>query len=143
MARRLCSHCRMSRAAKDGELDDWLGLVLHGQYTDDPMRYEQARAALRADWIDRFGRDGRLRRFQSPGCERCEHSGWRGRVVLHELSINNRELRRLIRASAPPWHFERLAVRQAETEGHRSMRQDALEKMLGGLISLEQMLEMH
>jgi type II secretory ATPase GspE/PulE/Tfp pilus assembly ATPase PilB-like protein len=139
LVRRLCSHCRMSRSAKDGEVDDWLGLVLHGQYADDPLRFEQARAALRAEWIDRFGRDGRLRRYQSPGCERCQQSGWRGRVALHELSINTRELRRLIRASAPPWHFERLAVQQAETEGRRSLRQDAVEKMLAGLISLEQM----
>jgi type II secretory ATPase GspE/PulE/Tfp pilus assembly ATPase PilB-like protein len=141
LVKRLCSHCRMSRSAKDSEVEDWLGLVLHGQFADDPLRFEQARAALRAEWGDRFGRDGRLRRYQSPGCERCQASGWRGRVALHELSVNNRELRRLIRASAPPWHFERLALQQAESEGHRSLRQDAVEKMLAGLISVEQMRE--
>jgi type II secretory ATPase GspE/PulE/Tfp pilus assembly ATPase PilB-like protein len=141
LVKRLCSHCRMSRGAKDNEVEDWLGLVLHGQFADDPLRFEQARAALRAEWGDRYGRDGRLRRYQSPGCERCQQSGWRGRVALHELSINSRELRRLIRASAPPWHFERLALQQAESDGHRSLRQDAVEKMLAGLISTEQMRE--
>jgi type II secretory ATPase GspE/PulE/Tfp pilus assembly ATPase PilB-like protein len=141
LVKRLCSHCRMSRSAKDSEVEDWLGLVLHGQFADDPLRYEQARAALRAEWGDRYGRDGRLRRYQSPGCERCQKSGWRGRVALHELSVNSRELRRLIRASAPPWHFERLALQQAESDGHRSLRQDAVEKMLAGLISVEQMRE--
>jgi type II secretory ATPase GspE/PulE/Tfp pilus assembly ATPase PilB-like protein len=142
LVKRLCSHCRMSRSAKDAEVEDWLGVVLHGQYADDPLRFEQARAALRAEWGDRFGREGRLRRYQSPGCERCRQSGWRGRVALHELSVNHRALRRLIRASAPPWHFERLALQQAESEGHRSLRQDAVEKMLAGLISVEQMREM-
>jgi type II secretory ATPase GspE/PulE/Tfp pilus assembly ATPase PilB-like protein len=141
LVKRLCSHCRMSRGAKDSEVEDWLGQVLHGQFAEDPLRYEQARAALRAEWGDRYGRDGRLRRFQSPGCERCQQSGWRGRVALHELSVNGRDLRRLIRASAPPWHFERLALQQAESEGHRSLRQDAVEKMLAGLISTEQMRE--
>ncbi|MBK6850969.1 MAG: Flp pilus assembly complex ATPase component TadA [Burkholderiales bacterium] len=141
LVKRLCSHCRMSRGAKDSEVEDWLGQVLHGQFAEDPLRYEQARAALRADWGDRYGREGRLRRYQSPGCERCQQSGWRGRVALHELSVNGRDLRRLIRASAPPWHFERLALQQAESEGHRSLRQDAVEKMLAGLISSEQMRE--
>jgi type II secretory ATPase GspE/PulE/Tfp pilus assembly ATPase PilB-like protein len=142
LVKRLCSHCRTSRSATDAEVEDWQGAVLHGQYADDPMRFEQARAALRAEWSDRFGRDGRLRRYQSPGCERCQQSGWHGRVALHELSVNNRELRRLIRASAPPWHFERLALQQTESEGRRTLRQDAVEKMLAGLISAEQVREM-
>ena len=32
LVKRLCSHCRMSRSAKDTEVEDWLGLVLHGQH---------------------------------------------------------------------------------------------------------------
>jgi type II secretory ATPase GspE/PulE/Tfp pilus assembly ATPase PilB-like protein len=126
LLRRVCNHCRMSRSAKDGEVQEWLESALHDLPGDPPA---SAAESLQRDWIERHGRDGRLRRYHSPGCPRCNHTGYRGRVAVHELLVPSRELRRLIRANAPAWHLQR----QAAQDGLRSLHQDALEKMLAGI----------
>ncbi len=131
MLRRLCSGCRMSRSAKDTEVDEWLDGYLHGAVLVDA---DPERTALRARWIEQYGRDGRLRRYHGSGCERCHHTGLRSRMAVHELMPMSRELRRLIRASAPAWHLQR----QAMKDGMRTLRQDAVEKMVAGLTSLDE-----
>lgn len=131
LVRRICNHCRMSRAAKDTEVREWLDLALQ------PLLPEQQTASLESlqrDWIERFGRDGRLRRFHSPGCPRCNHTGQRGRVAVHEMLVPSRDLRRLIRAGSPVWTLQR----QALTDGLRMQQFDALEKMLAGLVSYDE-----
>jgi type II secretory ATPase GspE/PulE/Tfp pilus assembly ATPase PilB-like protein len=131
LLRRLCSACRMSRSAKEPEIDEWIEGYFHGAAVEAA---EAEREQLRASWLERYGRDGRLRRYQSAGCERCRESGYRGRVAVHELLVISRELRRLIRAGAPAWNLQR----QGLVEGMRTMRQDAVEKMLAGLTSLDE-----
>jgi type II secretory ATPase GspE/PulE/Tfp pilus assembly ATPase PilB-like protein len=131
LLRRLCSACRMSRSAKEPEIDEWVEGYFHGAAVEAA---EAEREQLRASWLERYGRDGRLRRYQSAGCERCRESGYRGRVAVHELLVINRELRRLIRAGAPAWNIQR----QGLVDGMRTLRQDAVEKMLAGLTSLDE-----
>lgn len=131
LLRRLCSACRMSRAAKEPEIDEWIEGYFHGGAVEAA---EAEREQLRASWLERYGRDGRLRRYQSAGCERCRETGYRGRVAVHEVLVINREIRRLIRAGAPAWNIQR----QGLVDGMRTLRQDAVEKMLAGLTSMEE-----
>ena len=131
MLRRLCSTCRMARSAKDAEVDEWLDGYLHGAVLAD---VSAEREALRTRWLAQYGRDGRLRRYQSPGCERCGGLGLRSRLAVHELMTVSRDLRRLIRAGAPSWHLQRQAMR----DGMRTLRQDAVEKMVAGLTTLDE-----
>jgi type II secretory ATPase GspE/PulE/Tfp pilus assembly ATPase PilB-like protein len=131
LLRRMCSACRMSRGAKEAEIEEWVEGYFHGAVVADP---QAEREALLRSWLERFGREGRLRRFQSPGCERCGHTGQRGRLAVHELLVVTRELRRLIRAGAPAWNLQR----QAQKDGMRSLRQDAVEKMVAGQITLDE-----
>lgn len=131
LLRCICSHCRMSRSAREAEVQDWLELAR----LDLPGEAQPAACeALRRDWSERFGRNGRLRRYHSPGCPHCNHTGFRGRIAVHELLVPSRDLRRLIRASAPAWHVQR----QATQDGLHSLHQDALEKMLAGLTAIEE-----
>lgn len=131
LLRRMCSACRMSRSAKEGEIDEWVDGYFHGALVADPL---PEREALLRSWLERFGREGRLRRFQSPGCERCGHTGQRGRLAVHELLVVTREMRRLIRAGAPAWNLQR----QAQKDGMRTLRQEAVEKMVAGQITLDE-----
>ena len=50
------------------------------------------------------------------------------------MLVINREIRRLIRAGAPAWNIQR----QGLVDGMRTLRQDAVEKMLAGLTSMEE-----
>jgi type II secretory ATPase GspE/PulE/Tfp pilus assembly ATPase PilB-like protein len=136
LLRRLCSHCRMSRTAKDSEIAEWLTAYQeHGAADGEPLA---ARDALLADWVSRRGKDGRLKRYQSAGCPQCEGTGSHGRRAVHELLVVTREMRRLIRASAPAWHLHR----QAQRDGLRTLRQDGIEKMLSGQVAASELRQL-
>ncbi len=131
LAKRLCNSCRMSRPARDQEIATWSDNWMQGMSSAD---VKDERGRLLEGWFQRFGRDGRLRRYHSPGCERCGSTGVRGRRALHELMVIDRDLRRLIRAGAPAWNLQR----QAMSAGMHSLRQDAIETMLAGWISSDE-----
>lgn len=133
---RICRHCRMSRPAKDSEIDDWLSAWIDHAVTEDPTALRQR---LLDDWQTRRGRDGRLRRYVGAGCEQCHGTGLRHRVAVHELMVVSRELRRLIRAQAPSWHLQQ----QMRKEGQHTLRQDGIEKLLSGLTLPEALREMN
>ncbi len=131
LVQRLCSACRMSRPAKEAEVEEWANAHLAAS-GNDPTGEE--REALMRSWVERWGREGRLRRYQSPGCDRCDSTGSRRRTAVHELLVVGKEMRRLIRAGAPAWNLQRQAVK----DGMKTLRQDAIEKMLAGLISQDE-----
>ena len=97
-------------------------------------RAQAARAAIRRDWLGRFGRDGRLQQFSSPGCPSCGHTGFRGRCGVRELMPISRALRRLIQTGARSEEISRIAM----AEGMRSLRQDGIEKVLAGVTTIEE-----
>jgi type II secretory ATPase GspE/PulE/Tfp pilus assembly ATPase PilB-like protein len=130
LVRCLCRHCRVSSAANESWIDE---LIADHQHAFEPDVRPSA-AALRADWIERFGRDGTLQQHASRGCAQCEDSGYRGRTALHELLIASRDLRRLIQTGARVEELQRAAM----AEGMRTLRQDGIEKVLLGLTSIEE-----
>jgi type II secretory ATPase GspE/PulE/Tfp pilus assembly ATPase PilB-like protein len=90
--------------------------------------------ALLADWTQSFGHDGQLQRYRSGGCDKCNGTGFRGRLGLHELMIVNRDLRHLIQTNARSEELQRCALE----EGMRTLRQDGIEKVLAGDTSIEE-----
>jgi type IV pilus assembly protein PilB len=68
------------------------------------------------------------------GCSKCDGTGYKGRVGVHELLILNDQIRSLIRSNGTPGEI-RSAIR---TSGIRSFQEVALEKVKAGLTSLEE-----
>ena len=131
LVRRLCTHCRTSRAASSDEIDELLDDHLQVCPKDDPAF---ARDAVLAGWVKRFGRDGRLLTHHSPGCGKCDHTGQKGRAGIHELMIVTRELRQMIQTGERAEALQQRALR----EGLRTLRQDGIEKVLQGIVSIEE-----
>ena len=131
LVRRLCKHCVTHRPASEDETGQLLDEYLHA-FPDPQQR--PARDALLADWCAQHGVDGVLQHHHAPGCARCDHSGYGGRVGLHELLVVSRELRRLIQTSARAEQLQQ----QAMNEGMRTLRQDGILKVLAGLTSVEE-----
>ena len=131
LVRRLCTSCRTSRPATEEEIEELLSDFLHTCPKDDPLF---TRAALRADWTERFGDSGRLMHHSSSGCAACNQTGQRGRAGLHELLTVSRDIRRMIQTGARAEELQRVAM----TEGMRTLRQDGIEKVLQGVTSLEE-----
>ncbi|OYU73536.1 MAG: pilus assembly protein PilB, partial [Burkholderiales bacterium PBB5] len=131
LVRRWCKHCVTSTPASPGDTEMLLDEYLHA-YPEPDRRPD--RDALRAQWLAEFGRDGVLMHHFAPGCSHCVDTGFAGRVGLHELLVVSRDLRHLIQTNA---RAEQLQV-AAMAEGMRTLRQDGILKVLGGLTSIEE-----
>jgi type IV pilus assembly protein PilB len=73
--------------------------------------------------------------FRAVGCERCANTGYRGRIGLFEVMAMSDELSRLLLSEAPIEQLRDAAVSQ----GMRTLKQDALDKVAAGITSLEEL----
>lgn len=73
--------------------------------------------------------------WRGRGCDHCRGTGYKGRVAVMELISMTPALRRLTLAKAPGDEIKE----QARAEGTTFMEDDALEKVLSGLTSIEEM----
>jgi type IV pilus assembly protein PilB len=76
--------------------------------------------------------------FRGRGCERCNNTGYAGRMAVIEALTCSDEIRKLIINRAPAMEIGNLAVSQ----GMKTLRMVALEKVREGLTTLEQVLVM-
>jgi len=104
LARRLCSHCKVERVASPDELAG-LGLP-----------------------------PGTPRLFEARGCNRCDGTGFRGRIGIFELLVVDSRIRQLILRQASADRI-RDAARAAEM---RTLGQDAWAKVRAGLTTLDE-----
>ncbi len=131
LVRRLCEKCRTARPATQAEIDELLDDYRYVCAEDNPAF---ARGAVQREWIERFGHKGRLMHHHSPGCEHCDQTGHKGRTAIHELMVVSRELRQMIQTGSRADALQQTALLQ----GMRTLRQDGIEKVLQGLVSIEE-----
>jgi type II secretory ATPase GspE/PulE/Tfp pilus assembly ATPase PilB-like protein len=124
LARRACPHCA-EQVKPDGGTLRKLAEEYCGGLDENPDQ-------VVARWREEAKGDPRL--AQAVGCERCDRSGYKGRVALHELLVASPELRRLVHLRSAAADIARCALSQ----GMRTLRQDGIEKALRGLTTLEQ-----
>ncbi|OCC15162.1 Type II secretory pathway, ATPase PulE/Tfp pilus assembly pathway, ATPase PilB [Dissulfuribacter thermophilus] len=72
--------------------------------------------------------DDDFRLMGAGGCPKCNNTGYRGRIAIHELLVGSREIKRLIVEKAP---VERL-LEQGIKEGMRTLKQDGIYKIIQG-----------
>jgi type IV pilus assembly protein PilB len=77
-----------------------------------------------------------LEGYERVGCGRCNQSGYKGRVGLYSLMAMSERIKEMVVAQAP--EAEIAAV--AREEGMLTLREDGVEKVRGGLTSLEEVL---
>ncbi len=70
------------------------------------------------------------------GCDRCHHTGYRGRTGLFEILIVDEEIRRAISAHASSQEIRAAAV----GAGMRSLRASGIEALLAGKTTVEEVL---
>lgn len=74
--------------------------------------------------------------FRGKGCSNCANTGYKGRIAAYELMEINDEIRNLIVSRAPSTEIKKVA-RQS---GMKTLREDALRKMLDGITTVEEVL---
>ena len=135
LVRRLCVACRQSRPATPAQIDELLGDYMHAFGSDTPP---VGRDDVLAGWKQRGSRDGRLRAYHSPGCAKCDNTGFKGRAGMHELMTVSRDLRHLIQTGTRSAALQQVAL----AEGMRTLRQDGIDKVLTGVTTMEEVRAM-
>ena len=117
LARQLCGKCKVEYDATSDE-------------TDEFSRY------IGADSVERAMSGGALKLWRADGCVECEKTGYRGRLALHELLVNNDEIRTAIQRKATTGEIRDLA----QQAGMQTLLQDGVVKCLQGHTDLKQVL---
>ncbi len=118
LTRGLCKKCREEYLAEKSEVDE-------------------IRQAFGEEEADRRGfREGQLKLWRGAGCEVCGKSGYKGRIAVHELLVNDDRIKAAIAKRAPVEEVRDLAV----GGGMSTLLQDGIEKAIAGKTDLKQVL---
>jgi type II secretory ATPase GspE/PulE/Tfp pilus assembly ATPase PilB-like protein len=128
LVRALCPHCAAERTLDEAEWEALLQEYMEGSELSRPQAQTRLLQAAGVSSLDD------VKVSHSVGCERCNGKGYKGRLGVYEILQNSRTIKRLIQNRARPSELFDAAV----TEGMRSLRHDALEKVVQGLIDLKQ-----
>lgn len=75
--------------------------------------------------------------YHGKGCRECHDTGYSGRAAIHEILVMNEEIRHLVAARATAEVLKQTARRN----GMRTLRQDGWQKVLKGLTTTEEVLQ--
>ena len=89
---------------------------------------------LLENWLTEYGTDGELRFYRAVGCDKCNKTGYKGRVGLHELLIADDEVKKLIQERARVAEIFVAGV----AAGMRTLKMDGMEKIMMGMTDLKQ-----
>lgn len=117
LCKRLCVHCKEAYHPDRQEFDDLV----------------QAYGVC--DW-DRVGvmYSPDLNLYRARGCERCNQSGFKGRMALHELLVGSDEVKRCIQSRARTAEMADIARR----EGMMTLLQHGIQKIFEGVTTYRQ-----
>jgi type II secretory ATPase GspE/PulE/Tfp pilus assembly ATPase PilB-like protein len=125
LVRKLCPDCKTSYTPSGGQLAE-----LAAEYCSS------GGASLAPDKVlDAWRHKPKgITLYKAKGCARCDRTGYRGRTGLYELLVADAPVKRLIQKRAPMTEIGAAAA----ANGMRTLKQDAIEKMLRGITDLAQ-----
>jgi len=135
LAKRLCSECKEEYEPDAEELRDLLAEYCYELIPKDAT--EEFSKLTREKVLDRWKKqfadaDGKFTLNRAVGCEVCEHSGYKGRLGLHELLTASDTIKKKILEQAQVSDLFGVALQ----EGMRTLKQDGIEKVLQGLTDI-------
>jgi len=116
LARRLCNDCKESYHPDDAEIDELID--------------EYGRDSFAAIGVNRSD----LTLYRAVGCDSCGHSGYKGRLGIHEILDCTDKLKVLIKRRADT----DIVREQAISDGMTTLKQDGIVKVLNGLSDIHE-----
>lgn len=121
LVRRLCPSCRSPYSVSEDELH-----MLASAYCRE-IGHDVDQTLI--GWKNQYANEkGGITLYKPCGCEKCSQSGYKGRIGVFELLFNSPSIKRHIYNKASVLDLLALAI----SEGFKTMRQDAIEKILAG-----------
>ncbi|KKS99380.1 MAG: hypothetical protein UV77_C0014G0010 [Candidatus Nomurabacteria bacterium GW2011_GWA1_43_17] len=122
LVRKLCAFCKKEKEASLEETKIIKRIL-------DGMEAEGKKAS---DY--KVNPEGPYKIFTAPGCDKCNMTGYHGRIGIFEAIRTDETIEKII----PENPSEREIKKVASVQGILSMRQDGLIKMLNGITSVEE-----
>ena len=87
-------------------------------------------------YFDRTGikYNKKLTLYRAKGCDACGGTGYKGRMGIHELLVNNDEIKALIKKKAPTQEIRKAAIRAGMT----TLKQDGIQKVFQGYTDIKE-----
>ena len=135
LAKRLCD-CKEPYFPEQDEIKSFIAEYAEDLRHTAPWKADYAGEAkkLYEGWVRNYGESGRLRFYKAVGCDRCNKTGYKGRVGLHELLVGDDEMKKLIQERARVAELFVAAV----AAGMRTLKMDGMEKVMMGATDLKQ-----
>jgi type II secretory ATPase GspE/PulE/Tfp pilus assembly ATPase PilB-like protein len=134
LAKKLCD-CKESYEPDAEELR-----LFAAEYSDELRHsaawladYEGETRKLIESWHQAYDQDGQLRFYRHVGCDKCNKTGYKGRIGLHELLIASDDIKKLIQERARVAEIFSAAVEG----GMRTLKMDGMEKIMMGLTDIK------
>ncbi|PIY59691.1 hypothetical protein COY96_00420 [Candidatus Wolfebacteria bacterium CG_4_10_14_0_8_um_filter_37_11] len=143
LVRRLCQNCKIQK-----EISDDLRAKIEKFLNALPQRVNKENF---------FAEGGEIKIFTPPagGCEKCNNSGYRGRVAIYELLLNDPEYEKILKGEtdvklASHQELEELILQQSgesaikkfsREQGMVTMQEDGILKVLSGITTFEEVEE--
>ncbi len=119
LVRKLCASCKKERELTPEEIKT-MKLIIDGMTAEGKQISNY-----------NLNPDGPFKTFEAVGCDKCNKTGFKGRIGLFEAIKTDEEIEKII----PENPSEREIKKVARTQGVLSMRQDGLIKILNGVTS--------
>ena len=121
LARRLCEYCRSPYHPGAGE-------------------YKELVQAYGPEWFEKhnlpvYTKD--LKLMKKEGCEKCNQSGYKGRIALHELLLCTENVKVAIKKGASVEDLKDIALQEKMT----TLKMDGIQKVFQGLTDMSQVLQ--
>lgn len=113
LVRMLCTHCK----------------------EEDPKKPDEIKAQIAKELGLPSIHD--VKTYRGKGCEKCNFSGFWGRIAIFEILLVDDEIREMIMKRVPASDVKKVAVRK----GMRTLRKSGWQKVIAGLTTPEEILE--
>ena len=135
LAKKLCG-CKEAHVPSQQELKDFIKEYAHELKGTPAWKLDAGGESqhLLDEWTERYGQGGQLMFYEAIGCDKCNKTGYKGRIGLHELMIADDAAKKLIQERARVAELFASAV----NSGMRTLKMDGMEKVLMGLTDLKQ-----
>ena len=135
LAKRLCE-CKQAYNPSTSEINSFISEYAEELRNTPAWKADFSGEAqkLYEEWVVNYGEDGKLKFYKPVGCEKCNNSGYKGRLGLHELLIADDRIKKLVQERARVAEIFAAAVES----GMRTLKMDGMEKIMMGMTDLKQ-----
>lgn len=134
LAKKLCD-CKEAYQPTSQEIKDFIKEYAEELRHTDAWKADPGGEAqkLLDEWMTRYGKDGQLTMYRAVGCDKCNQTGYKGRIGLHELMIADDAAKKLIQERARVAELFAAAL----NSGMHTLKMDGMEKVLLGMTDLK------